>query len=262
MELKGGIKEAEITKTTKMLQGYGSDVDAVLAGKKVIDSLETIISVVSKLLGDGNLNLFDKMLANYLLGESYNVLIIKTCSPQEAQFNNPIVWKAVYYYRMALLYVEGIFEKKQVALFLTAKNHRYNALIKLGDVYSHMGRFQDGIECYKDAALLYPNDYRWKFHFGFTLFNTHSYYERAAEGLVVSLMKKLLSDCLDKKEYAQSANDVYGIINDWESPDLNDDRPTNYEATEEGEYNHWVNQNILCLNAYNDINFTSTCRRI
>jgi hypothetical protein len=258
MELIGGIKEAEITKTTKMLQDYGSDIEDVLAGKKGIDSLETIISIVSKLLGDGNLNLFDKMLANYLLGESHNVLIKKTCSPQEAQFNNPIVWKAVYFYRMALLYVEGIFEKKQVALFVTAKLHQYSALIQLGDVYSHMGRFQDGIECYKNAALLYPNDYKWKFHFGFTLFDTHSYYERSAERFVVSLMKDLLKDCLDKKEYSQSANYVYGIIKDWQTPDLKDDRPTNFESTEDDEYNHWVNQNVLRLNAYNDINFTST----
>ena len=258
MELKDGIKEAEITETTMKLQAYGSDIEDVLAGKKDFDSLKTIISILTKQLDDENLNLFDKMLANYLLGESYNVLIQKTCSPQEAQFNNPIVWKAVFYYRMALLYVEGIFEKKQVALLVTAKNHRYNALIKLGDVYSHMGRLQDGVECYKDAALLYPNDYRWKFHFGFTLFNTHSYYERAAERFVVSLMKDLLRDCLDKKEYTQSANYVYNIIKDWKSPDLNDDKPINYESTEEGEYNHWVNQNVLRLNAYNDINFTST----
>lgn len=258
MELKGGIKEAEITKTTKMLQGYGSDVDAVLAGKKGIDSLETIISVVSKLLGDGNLNLFDKMLANYLLGESYNALIKKTCSAQEAQFNNPIVWKAIFFYRMALLYVKDIFENKKKALFVTAKLHQYNALIQLGNVYSHMGRFQDGIECYKAAGLLYSNDYRWKFHFGFMLFNTHSYYERSVERFVISFMKDLLRDCLGKKEYSQSAYYVYSIIKDWRSPDLNNDRPTNYEATEEGDYNHWVNQNVLRLNAYNDINFTST----
>lgn len=258
MELKDGIKEAKITETTKKLQAYGSDIEDVLAGKKDFDSLKTIISILTKQLDDENLNLFDKMLANYLLGESYNVLIQKTCSPQEAQFNNPIVWKAVFYYRMALLYVEGIFEKKQVALLVTAKNQRYNALIKLGDVYSHMGRLQDGVECYKDAALLYPNDYRWKFHFGFTLFNTHSYYERAAERFVVSLMKDLLRDCLDMKEYSQLANYVYDIIKDWESPDLNEDNPINFEATEEGDYNHWVNQNVLRLNAYNDINFTST----
>lgn len=258
MDLKDGIKESEITETTKMLQVCGSDIEDVLAGKKDRDSLDTIISVLSKQLGDGNLNLFDKMLANYLLGESYNVLIKKTCSPQDAQFNNPIVWKAVYFYRMALVYVKDIFEKKQIALFVTAKLHKYSALIQLGDVYSHMGRFQNGIEYYKAAALLYPNDYRWKFHFGFTLFNTHSYYERAAEGFVVSLMKDLIRDCLDKKEYSQTANNVYNIIKGWKSPDFNNDKPTNYEATEEGDYNHWVNQNILRLNAYNDINYTST----
>lgn len=258
MNIKAHIEEAKVTKLSQELQELGSVVDDVLAGKKCIDSLEAIISVLSKQLGDGNLNLFDKMLANYLLGESYNVLIKKTCSPQEAQFNNPIVWKAVYYYRMALLYVEGIFERKQVALYVTAKNYRYNALIKLGNVYSHMGRLQDGIGCYKGAALLYPNDYSWKFHFGFTLFNTHSYYERAAERFVVSLMKEMLRDCLDKKEYSQSAFDVCNIIKDWESPDLNEDKPINYEATEEGDYNHWINQNVLRLNAYNDINFTST----
>lgn len=258
MNIKAHIKEAKVTKISEELQKLGSVVDDVLAGKKCIDSIEAIISVLSKQLVDGNLNLFDKMLANYLLGESYNVLIKKTCSPQEAQFNNPIVWKAVYYYRMALLYVEGIFKRKLVALFVTAKHHRYNALIKLGNVYSHMGRLQDGIKCYKDAALLYPNDYRWKFHFCFTLFNTHSYYERAAERFVVSLMKDLLRDCLDKKEYTQSANYVYDIIKDWESPDLNEDKPINYEASEEGDYNYWVNRNVLRLNAYNDINFTST----
>lgn len=258
MELKDGIKEAEITKTTKMLQDYGSDIEDVLAGKKGIDSLENVISVVSKCLGNGNLNLFDKMLANYLLGESYNVLIKKTCSPQEAQFNNPSVWKAVHYYRMALLYVKGIFEKKQMVLFVTAESHKYSALIQLGNVYSYMGRFQDGIECYKAAALLFPNDYRWKFHMGFTLFNTHGYYERIAEGFVVSLMKNLIRDCLNKKEYSQSANNVYKIIEDWKSPDLDDDKPTNYKSTEEGDYNHWINQNVLRLNAYNEINYTST----
>lgn len=258
MDLKDGIKEAEITKTTKMLQDYGSDIEAVLVGKKDIDSLETIISVMTKLLGEGNLNLFDKMLANYLLGESYNALIKKTCSAQEAQFNNPIVWKAIFFYRMALLYVKDIFENKKKALFVTAKLHQYNALIQLGNVYSHMGRFQDGIECYKAAGLLYSNDYRWKFHFGFMLFNTHSYYERSVERFVISFMKDLLRDCLGKKEYSQSAYYVYSIIKDWRSPDLNNDRPTNYEATEEGDYNHWVNQNVLRLNAYNDINFTST----
>lgn len=48
--------ESAITQTTKILQGYGSDLEDVLLGKKGIDSLETNISVVSKLLGDGSVS--------------------------------------------------------------------------------------------------------------------------------------------------------------------------------------------------------------
>ena len=78
-----------------------------------------------------------------------------------------------------------------------------------------MGRFQDGIECYKAAALIMPHDNKWCLAFGYTLFNTHSYYDRNVEGFVVSLTKDLLKSCLKDKMTGPSANAVYNTIKEW-----------------------------------------------
>ena len=257
MELKEQLKESEVTKTSVELQKQGSVVDEVLAGTKEADCLNPLVSNLNKMLEEEDINLFDRMLANYLLGHAYNAIVVKTCSPEDAQYNNPLVWKEVYCYRMALRYVDYILCKEYVVLYNSALHYKYDALIQLGNTYSHMGRFQDGIESYKAAALMMPHDNKWCLAFGYTLFNTHSYYDRNVEGFVVSLTKDLLKSCLKDKMTGPSANAVYNTIKEWKSPSLDKDKLIEYESSEEGEYNRWVNKNILRLNAYNDINSMS-----
>ena len=67
MELKEQLKESEVTKTSVELQKQGSVVDEVLAGTKEADCLNPLVSNLNKMLEEEDINLFDRMLANYLL---------------------------------------------------------------------------------------------------------------------------------------------------------------------------------------------------
>lgn len=246
-------KESQVTDISEKLNGYTILVDDVRAGKKDISALKPIINEIEGWINEGALNLFDRLLSYFVLSHSYGTIRYITKSPEKAYYNEKLAWKEVYCYRSTLNLINEVHKRGIFSLYYTATEMHYQSLIHLANVYDHFGRFQEAQSLWRQAGRLKPNDYMWQFNIGFSLANTHAYYEKRAEPFVLSYAKALLLPCLEKPETMVSATVAYARIKDLETPEISMDKEVKFANSEEGRYNQWVNYNRLRLNAFNDI---------
>lgn len=247
-------EESQVTEKSLKLQGFANDIECVKAGMQSLESLNPIIDEVDGWIKSGGLNLFDKMMSYYILGHCYNTIRCLTISPALANYNDLLVWKEVFCYRKSLLLTKEVAKRELLALYVTANGVRYQALVHLGALYDHFGRFQEAQFMFLQAGHLLPSDYMWRFNLGFSLGSTHGFYERRSEPFVLAHAKAILKQYVDKPETTKSATALYEKIKDWKTPDLSDDKVVEYDDSDEGRYNKWVNDYWLRLNSYNDIN--------
>lgn len=251
-------EESQVTEKSLKLQGFANDIECVKAGLQSLESLNPIIDEVDGWIKSDGLNLFDKMMSYFILGHCYNTNRCLTLSPALANFNDLLVWKEVFCYRMSLLLTKEVAKRELLALYVTANGVRYQALVHLGALYDHFGRFQEAQFMFLQAGHLLPSDYMWRFNLGFSLGSTHGFYERRSEPFVLAHAKAILKQYVDKPETTKSVTALYEKIKDWKTPDLSDDKVVEYDDSDEGRYNKWVNDYWLRLNSYNDINSHSS----
>lgn len=247
-------EESQVTEKSLKLQGFANDIECVKAGLQSLESLNPIIDEVDGWIKSDGLNLFDKMMSYFILGHCYNTNRCLTLSPALANFNDLLVWKEVFCYRTSLLLTKEVAKRELLALYVTANGVRYQALVHLGALYDHFGRFQEAQFMFLQAGHLLPSDYMWRFNLGFSLGSTHGFYERRSEPFVLAHAKAILKQYVDKPETTKSVTALYEKIKDWKTPDLSDDKVVEYDDSDEGRYNKWVNDYWLRLNSYNDIN--------
>lgn len=247
-------KESQITEKSYKLQSFSIVIEDVKRGVKPLSSLDPIVAEINAWIASGGLNLFSQMMAYFILGHAYNTKRCLTLPPDKAHYNEGLIWNEVFCYRKTLRIANEIGKLKLIALYRTAIQTRYQALVHLGGVYDHFGRFQEAQHLWLQAGHLLKDDYMWRFSVGFSLANTHGYYEKRAEPFVLAHAKALLKPYLNKPETTASAKAVYESIKDWETPDAALDKDVKYKKSEEGDYNKWVNGHWLRLNSYNDIN--------
>ena len=94
----------------------------------------------------------------------------------------------------------------------------------------------------------------WKFNLGFSYGGMFGYYEERVQPYIVAQAKDLLRPYLEKPETTQPAIDMYKRISRLKTPANLKDTNHEYGESEEEEYNKWVNENYLRLNAYNEVN--------
>ena len=246
-------KESEITETTERLRELGLQIEKIKSNGNY-DALASIITTIDGYIHDGKLNLFDQLFSYYLLGQAYCTKKMITTDPSRAQFNSKLIWKEIYCYRKSLLLAKEVYRKRLVALIPNALEFEYQSLVHLGNVYDHMGRFQDALESYRQAAAVKTKDYMWEYNMGFALGSTHGYYEPRAERFVLAWAKALLAKYQSKPETSMSVKALYDRIKDRPTPNVSEDKEVTYSESEEDFYNRWVNENALRLNAYNDVN--------
>lgn len=251
-------KESQITEKNYKLYDFSVVIESVKSEVLPLDSLNPIIEVISGWLKEGSLNLYDKMMSYFILGHCYNTKRFLTLDPGKANYNDSLVWREFFCYRTTLSLASEVEKRKLIALYPTAINTKYQALVHLGGVYDHFGRFQEAQNLWYQAGHLRNDDYMWQFNIAFSLGSTHGYYERIAEPFVLAHAKSLLKQYVNKPETTRSATTLYEKIKDIKTPDISDDKEVEYENTEEGFYNRWVNDHWLRLNSYNDINPHST----
>ena len=254
IDVSTSLNESEVTAFSYKLQEFAADIDDVREGVKDISILDSIEGDILKALSSGDLNLFDKFVSCSLLGQLYTTKRCLTLPPEKAYYNHDLVMREVYYYRTLLKLTKEVVDRGLISLYATAKKSRYRAIVHLGGLYDHFGRFQEAQYLWLQAGFLYESDFLWRFNIGFSLASTHAYYENRAEPFVLARAKPLLKKCLDNPELYSSAAQMYETIKDWKTPDISLDVSVEYDKTEEGDYNQWVNHNWLRLNAYNDVN--------
>lgn len=251
-------KESLVTEKSLKLRDFSSVIEMVKSGQEPLGKLNPIIDDVDGWLKEGDLNLFDKLMSFFVLGHCYNTKRCLTLDAGKASYNDSLVWKEVFCYRSTLRLSNEVRKRNLIALYRTAIHTRYQALVHLGGVYDHFGRFQEAQYLWLQAAQLIKNDYMWRFNIGFSLGSTHAYYERRAEPFVLAHALSILKQYVNKPETKRSATKLYESIKGFKTPDISDDKEIEYTDTEEGRYNQWVNENWLRLNSYNDINPHST----
>lgn len=254
MSMDFSTKESQVTDKSIKLRDFSSVLELVKSRVLPLDKLNPIIEVIDGWIKKGDLNLFDKMMSYFILGHCYNTKRCLTLDPGRANYNDSLIWREVFCYRTTLRLTSEVGKRKLIALYLTAINTRYQALVHLGSVYDHFGRFQEAQNLWLQAGHLRNDDYMWRFNIGFSLGSTHGYYERRAESFVLAHAQSLLKQYVNKPETTRSATALYERIKDFKTPDISEDKVAEYEDTEEGRYNQWVNDNWLRLNSYNDIN--------
>ena len=247
-------KESQVTEKSLKLRDFSAVIESVKAGGQTLECLAPIIETVDGWLKDGDLNLFDKMMSYFILGHCYNTKRCLTLAPDKANFNDSLVWKEVFCYRITLRLASEVGKKGVIALYRTAIDTKYQALVHLGGVYDHFGRFQQAQNLWLQAGHLRNEDYMWRYNIGFSLGSTHSYYERSAEPFVLAYAQSLLKQYVNKPETTRSVTALYERIKNFKTPDISDDKVVEYDKSEEGSYNQWVNDHWLRLNSYNDIN--------
>lgn len=247
-------KESQVTDKSLKLRDFSVVIESVRSGQQPLEMLEPIVEVIDKWLNEGNLNLFDKMMSYSMLGHCYNTMRCMMRDPGKAHFNDSLIWKEVFCYRTTLRLANEVEKRGLIALYVPAINTKYQALVHLGGVYDHFGRFQQAQNMWLQAGCLRKEDYMWRFNIGFSLGSTHGYYERRAEPFVLAHAQSLLKQYVNKPETKRSATELYERIKDIKTPNVSNDKEVEYADTEEGHYNQWVNDLWLRLNSYNDIN--------
>ena len=254
MELREQRKESEVTKTSEELRSFGLMIDEVKYGRKSICEIDSIVNTVEGWLRDSHLNTFDRLMSYYVLSQAYNAKKCLTHDPSQAMFNHPLVLKEIFCYRMTLRIAEEVKAKGILMLYNTVLGCEYQAHVHLGSVYDHLGRHQDALHSYAKAGKLMPNDYMWKFNLGFSYGGMFGYYEERVQPYIVAQAKDLLRPYLKKLETSKSAIEMFKRISGLKTPVNLKDTNHEYGNSEEEEYNRWVNENYLRLNAYNEVN--------
>lgn len=254
MDIQEQLKESEVTQTSEELKEFDSVINEVRARRKPIEEVDTVINSVETLLKDGQLNIFDRLMSYYVLGQACNTKKCFTQDPSQAMYNHPLVMKEIFCYRMTLKITEEVRGKKLWTLYNTVQGCEYQAYVHLGNVYDHLGRHQEALHSYFKAGLLMPNDYMWRFNIGFSYGGMFGYYEDRVQPFVVAKAKEQLRQYLNKPETTQSAREMYHRISGLKTPATLDEKTVKYGTSEEDEYNRWVNENYLRLNGYNEIN--------
>ncbi|MBQ9286687.1 MAG: hypothetical protein IJ209_10480 [Bacteroidaceae bacterium] len=254
MEIKEQLKESEVTQTSEMLKGFGYVINEVMARRKPIEEVDSIIDAVEELLKGGQLNTFDRLMSYYVLGQACNTKKCFTQAPSQAMYNHPLMMNEIFCYRMTLRIADDVRHKKLWALYNTVRGCEYQTYVHLGNVYDHLGRHQEALHSYFKAGLLMPDDYMWQFNLGFSYGGMFGYYENRVQPFVVAKAKDLLKQFLNKPETTQSVRDMYRRISGLKTPAKLDEKNVDYGTSEEDEYNMWVNENYLRLNGYNEIN--------
>ena len=228
MDIKACMKEAEVTAKSEQLRDFGAAIDEIKLCRRSHEDIGVIIDTVEKWLKDCRLNTFDRLMAYHVLGHAYCAQKYMQVAPSEASYNNPIVLKEVYCYRITLSIADEIKKKKFWMLYQTAVGCAYQAQVHLGNVYDHIGRHQDAQYSYLCAAQMMPSDYMWKFNVGFSLGGMFGYYENRVTPFVVEQAKALLKPYLDKPETTSSAKQMWERISPLKTWPLSDDREYEY----------------------------------
>ncbi|WP_025079296.1 hypothetical protein [Porphyromonas macacae] len=239
------LKESQVTETSDKLRVYSQLIEDVRIGQVDVSELDSIIDTVERWLLEGQLNTFNKLISYYVLGHAYCTKKCQQYAPSEAMYNNHLVMKEIYYYRMTLFVVDEIMQKKMHSLFLTALHCAYQAYVHIGNIYDHIGRHQDALHSYYLAGKRIPDDHMWKINIGFSFGNMYGYYDIKTQPFVIERAKEFLNPFLYKPEIRCSTLEVYKRLELLKTPFKAIDENYVYNTTEKDMYSMWVNDHCL-----------------
>ena len=193
--------------------------------------------------------MFNQMLGYFALASAYGNLKSKSLDYTKAYYDNEYVYKEISYYHNVQYVVNRVKKEKWGTLYLTAFSLSCRSYLSLASAYDHLGRFCEAQQCYHLAAKDKRNVEEVEFNQGYSYANMHSFWTEEEPWII---RKAQLLLCKYAQRYDALTPGLRLKVCSWPIPHFNVPL-ADFTAFEKGEYEQWVNENILRINRYCDV---------
>lgn len=241
-------EQSEINEMSEQLEKFSALVDLYNDGRADKDMFMSELSRFESIDWTKE-NMFNQLLAYNALGAAYGNLKYKNLDSTKAYYDNEYIYKEISYYHNLHCVVSRVKKEQWAALYWTAFKHWCKAYLNLANAYDHVGRFCEAQQYYRLAAMDEENKKMVEVNQGYSYANMHAFWTEEEPWIVRKaqiLMRK------HPKEFVRTAPALMNKVCGWPVPSL--DAPmADFAKMKDGDYQCWVNQNLLRINRYCDL---------
>ena len=241
-------EQSEINEMSEQLEKFSALVDLYNDGRADKDMFMSELSRFESIDWTKE-NMFNQLLAYNALGAAYGNLKYKNLDSTKAYYDNEYIYKEISYYHNLHCVVSRVKKEQWAALYWTAFKHWCKAYLNLANAYDHVGRFCEAQQYYRLAAMDEENKKMVEVNQGYSYANMHAFWTEEEPWIVRKaqiLMRK------HPKEFVRTAPTLMNKVCGWPVPSL--DAPmADFAKMKDGDYQCWVNQNLLRINRYCDL---------
>ena len=251
--MRNSIEQSVITEFTSEIKAFSAIHDSFY--KETIGEEEFLTRLAHFESHDlSKENLFNQLNAYFCLGCAYNALKIRELDCSKAYYRNVYEDKEVCYFRNVLYIANRVRKEEWLSLYYSAWKISMRATLYLANAYDHLGRLNEALQYYDDAALDEANVREVEFNKGYCYANMHAFWPEA-EPFVVRRAHEILKKY--PKEFDIHQPGLRERVCSWKVPSFSDPLLV-FEDTPDGCYHRWLSDNHLWLNRYADV----SCRSI
>lgn len=241
-------EQSEINEMSEQLEKFSALVDLYNDGRADKDIFMSELSRFESIDWTKE-NMFNQLLAYNALGAAYGNLKYKNLDSTKAYYDNEYIYKEISYYHNLHCVVSRVKKEQWAALYWTAFKHWCKAYLNLANAYDHVGRFCEAQQYYRLAAMDEENKKMVEINQGYSYANMHAFWTEEEPWIVRKaqiLMRK------HPKEFVRTAPALMNKVCGCPVPSL--DAPmADFSKMKDGDYQCWVNQNLLRVNRYCDL---------
>lgn len=251
--MKNSIEQSDITELTEEIKVFSTVHDSFYTGiiseEMFMDKLKTFESH-----DFSKENLFNQLNAYFCLGCAYNALKIRKLDCSKAYYRNEYEDKEICYFRNVLYIANRVRKEEWLSLYYSAWKISMRATLYLANAYDHLGRFNEALQYYDEAASDEANVHEVELNKGYCYANMHAFWPEA-EPFVVRKAQEILKKY--SKEFDSHQPGLRERVCAWGAPSFSDPLYV-FEGAPDSSYHRWLSDNYLWLNRYVDV----SCRSV
>lgn len=250
--MKSSIEQSEITEFSEKIKTFSAIHDSFYTGRISEEAfLIKLKAFESHDLSDENL--FNQMNACFCLGCAYNALKIRNLDCAKVYYRNEYEDKEVCFFRNVLYIANRVRKEEGIPLCYKAWKISMRARLYLASAYDHLGRINEALQYYDEAASDEANTREVELNKGYCYANMHAFWPET-EPFVVRLAQEILSKYPEDFDSHQPG--LRETVCSWNAPSFTDPLQV-FEDIPDGSYHLWLSDNHLWLNRYSDVSSRS-----
>lgn len=250
--MKTSIEQSKITEFTEEIEAFSMVHDSFYTG---VICEETFMNKLKTFESHdfSKENLFNQLNAYFCLGCAYNALKIRKLDCSKAYYRNEYEDKEVCYFRNVLYIANRVRKEEWFSLYYSAWKISMRATLYLANAYDHLGRFNEALQYYDEAASDEANVHEVELNKGYCYANMHAFWPEA-EPFVVRRAQEFLKKY--SKEFDSHQPGLRERVCSWITPSFSDSLHV-FDGPD-SDYHQWLSDNHLWLNRYADV----SCRSV